>query len=245
MRITSDANPYYKQLQRLAAGPRACREAGRTLAEGIHLVECAAGAGTDVLTIVLSEAAAAEAKSLGAAVAANASCRTIELPPRLYNALSPVEHGSGILAEIAITRHALPRALQADAIYLDGVRRRGPARGRIDRYYVPLVAEGAACRDGSALRAGVVRRRTGGSTGGSLCRGAPRGGCAGSGVPLLVVLGYDSDTLALRRRRRRPSGDNGKSSATPVADPDRFQGRVAQRRGGCRSLSLRAAATPR
>ena len=71
MRITSDANPHYKQLQRLAAGPRACREAGRTLAEGIHLVECAAAAGTDILTVVLSEAAAAEAKSLGAAVAAS------------------------------------------------------------------------------------------------------------------------------------------------------------------------------
>jgi RNA methyltransferase, TrmH family len=127
MRITSDANPHYKQLQRLAAGPRACREAGRTLAEGIHLVECAVAAGTDILTVVLSEAAAAEAKSLGAAVAASASCRTIELPPRLYNALSPVEHGSGILVEIATTRHALPRALEADAIYLDGVQDPGNA----------------------------------------------------------------------------------------------------------------------
>lgn len=122
MRITSAANPVYKQLQRLASGPRACREAGRTLAEGVHLVECAASAGADVQTVVLSEAATAEARSLGAAVAARAGCRIIELPPRLYNALSPVEHGSGVLAEIAITKHELPHRLEVDAIYLDGVQ---------------------------------------------------------------------------------------------------------------------------
>jgi TrmH family RNA methyltransferase len=127
MRITSDANAYYRHLQRLAAAPRACREAGRTLAEGIHLVECAASAEVSILTVVLSEAAAPEAKSVGNSVAASAGCRVIELSPRLYNTISPVEHGTGILAEIAITQHALPRALGADAIYLDGVQDPGNA----------------------------------------------------------------------------------------------------------------------
>jgi TrmH family RNA methyltransferase len=127
MRITSDANPYYKQLRRLSVGPRACREEGRTLAEGIHLVECAAGARADIHSVVLSEEATAEAKSLGAAVAAKVGCRLIELSPRLYNALSPVEHGSGLLAEIAVAKCALPRALEADAVYLDGVQDPGNA----------------------------------------------------------------------------------------------------------------------
>jgi TrmH family RNA methyltransferase len=127
MRITSDANAYYRHLQRLASSSRACREAGRTLAEGIHLVECAASARADILTVVLSEAAAPEAKSLGESVAANAGCRVIDLSPRLYSAISPVEHGTGIVAEIAITQHALPRALGADAVYLDGVQDPGNA----------------------------------------------------------------------------------------------------------------------
>lgn len=127
MRITSDANPHYKRLQRLAAAPRACREEGRTLAEGIHLVECAAEAGADVRTVVLSEAATAQAQSLGAKVAARVGARLVELPPRLYNALSPVEHGSGVLAEIAVSQHALPCALEVDAVYLDGVQDPGNA----------------------------------------------------------------------------------------------------------------------
>jgi TrmH family RNA methyltransferase len=127
MRITSDANAHFKHLQRLAAAPRACREAGRTLAEGIHLVQCAASAKANILTVVLSEAAVPEAKALGESVAARAGCRVIELSPRLYSAISPVEHGAGVLAEIAIARHALPRALSADAIYLDGVQDPGNA----------------------------------------------------------------------------------------------------------------------
>jgi TrmH family RNA methyltransferase len=127
MRITSDANPHYRQLRRLSAGPRACREEGRTLAEGIHLVECAAGARADIHSVVLSEEATAEAKSLGTAVAAKVGCRLIELSPRLYDALSPVEHGSGIMAEIAVAKCSLPRALVADAVYLDGVQDPGNA----------------------------------------------------------------------------------------------------------------------
>ena len=127
MRITSDANAHYRHLQRLAAAPRACREAGRTLAEGIHLVECAASAKASILTVVLSEAAAQEAKSLGESVAAKAGCRLMVMTPRLYNAISPVEHGTGVLAEIAIAQHALPRALRADAVYLDGVQDPGNA----------------------------------------------------------------------------------------------------------------------
>ncbi len=127
MRITSDANAYYRHLQRLAAGPRACREAGRTLAEGIHLVECAAAAKANILTVVLSEEASPQAKSLGESVAATTGCRALALSSRLYNTIAPVEHGSGVLAEIAIAQHPLPRALSADAVYLDGVQDPGNA----------------------------------------------------------------------------------------------------------------------
>ena len=189
MRITSDANPHYKQLRRLAAGPRACREEGRTLAEGIHLVECAAGAQADIHGVVLSEEATAEARSLGTAVAAKAGCRTIELSPRLYNALSPVEHGSGLMAEIAVTRHALPRALEADAIYLDGVQDPGNAGTLLRTAAAAGVRHVAASTGTTFLWSPKVLRAAmgahfvlalyedvaGGSTGGRLCRGAPRG----------------------------------------------------------------------
>lgn len=127
MRITSAANVHYRHLLGLAAGPRACREAGRTLAEGIHLVECAAASDVGILTVVLSGAATPAARALGDTVAAASACRVINLAPRLYNAISPVEHGAGILVEIAIPHCVLPSGLAADAIFLDGVQDPGNA----------------------------------------------------------------------------------------------------------------------
>ena len=51
MRITSPDNPIVRRLRRLADSARACREAGRTLAEGIHVIEAALVAGVPIHTI--------------------------------------------------------------------------------------------------------------------------------------------------------------------------------------------------
>jgi len=126
MRITSADNPYFRRLRRLASGPRACRDAGRTLAEGMHLVECAATAAA-VETIVLSQDAAPDARALGEDVAARLQCRCVELVARLYDAISPVQHGVGVLAELSVPRVPAPRSEAADAIYLDGVQDPGNA----------------------------------------------------------------------------------------------------------------------
>jgi len=127
MRITSPDNAQYRHWKRLAESPRACRESGRTLAEGLHLIEAAAAARAVVQAIVLSDAAGPQARALGEAVAAQAGCRRVELSARLYNAIAPVEHGVGLLAEIEIGRCDLPHALGADAVYLDGVQDPGNA----------------------------------------------------------------------------------------------------------------------
>jgi TrmH family RNA methyltransferase len=127
MRITSVDNAHYRHWKRLAESARACRESGRTLAEGIHLVEAAAAARADVQAIVLSDAAGPEARGLGEAVAAQTGCRCVDLPARLYGAIAPVEHGAGLLAEIAIGQGDLPHALDVDAVYLDGVQDPGNA----------------------------------------------------------------------------------------------------------------------
>jgi hypothetical protein len=41
MQITSADNPLVRRLRRFAESPRACRMAGRSIAEGLHLVESA------------------------------------------------------------------------------------------------------------------------------------------------------------------------------------------------------------
>ncbi len=51
MRITSPDNPVVRRLRRLAESARACREAGRTLAEGLHVIEAALDAQVGIVTL--------------------------------------------------------------------------------------------------------------------------------------------------------------------------------------------------
>jgi RNA methyltransferase, TrmH family len=122
MQITSPDNPLVRRLRRLAESPRACRTAGRSLAEGLHLLECAVAAGVVIETIVLSERANDAARDLARSLIAQGECRQVDLAAPLYDAISPVEHGAGILAEIAVKATPLPVAIAADAIYLDGLQ---------------------------------------------------------------------------------------------------------------------------
>ena len=103
MRITAADNPLLRRLRRLAESPRACRDAGRTLIEGEHLIEAALAAGLPIHTLVTRGArVSALAAQIADAVQASASdgggFRQIELPATLYDALSPVEHGILLLA---------------------------------------------------------------------------------------------------------------------------------------------------
>jgi TrmH family RNA methyltransferase len=122
MQITSADNPLVRRLRRLAESPRASRTAGRSIAEGIHLVECAVAAGVAIETIVVSERASESARELARRITAQGDCRHVSLAVALFDAISPVEHGAGILAEIVIESSELPVATVADAIYLDGLQ---------------------------------------------------------------------------------------------------------------------------
>ncbi len=127
MRITAADNPVVRRLRRLTESPRACRDAARTLVEGTHVIEAVVAAGLPVHTLVTratprpgAEAARVVDAVLAAPLAGG--FRHVELPAALYDALSPVEHGVGVLAEIAIATRAWPAQLVEDAVYLDGVQ---------------------------------------------------------------------------------------------------------------------------
>ncbi len=126
MRITSPDNPVVRRLRRLADSPRACREAGRTLAEGIHLIEAALASRVPLLTIATRGAPSAEIEALVeralAAGAPGTGTKRVELGAALYDAISPVEHGAGVLAEVAILPVAEAGLSNEDAIFLDGVQ---------------------------------------------------------------------------------------------------------------------------
>lgn len=126
MRITSPDNPLVRRLRRLADSARACRESGRTLAEGLHVIEAALAAKVEFVTLATrGHALPAVADLVERVQAADATGRLkcVELGAAVYDAIAPVEHGVGLLAEIGIpAADAAARVPNEDAVYLDAVQ---------------------------------------------------------------------------------------------------------------------------
>lgn len=123
MRITSPDNPVVRRLRRLADSARACREAGRTLAEGLHVIDAALAAKVGIVTLATRGSPSPAVAALVERVqASSATVKRIELGAALYDAISPVEHGVGVLAEIAIPLMEAAPVANEDAVYLDAVQ---------------------------------------------------------------------------------------------------------------------------
>ena len=123
MRISSADNPIYRRLKQLATSARACRDARRTLIEGVHLLQAALHGRATIHTLVLRGAEqSAEALALVPQAEAQSKAKLIELAPALYDTISPVEHGAGVLAEIEFETPPWPKQIVDDAIYLDNVQ---------------------------------------------------------------------------------------------------------------------------
>jgi TrmH family RNA methyltransferase len=123
MRITSADNPLVRRWRRIAESPRACRDAGRTLAEGEHVIQSALSAGVPIVTVATrGTAGGAGAALLGRLRAAAPQSKFVELAPALYDAFAPVEHGAGVLAEIAIPPADAALRADEDTVFLDAVQ---------------------------------------------------------------------------------------------------------------------------
>jgi len=116
--IQSRDNPFFKSLKRLAESGRERRKTGRTLLDGVHLVEAYEQAIGPVETLVVAESALA-----GGEIAAYVESREgIILADALMRDLGLVDTPSGLLA--VATMPAVPVAVDPgkDAILLDGVQ---------------------------------------------------------------------------------------------------------------------------
>jgi RNA methyltransferase, TrmH family len=123
MRITSPDNPVVRRLRRLADSARACRETGRTLVEGVHVIEAALAARAGFVTLATRGSPSPAVASLVERVqASSTTVKRIELAAALYDAIAPVEHGVGVLAEIAIPSLEAAPVANEDAVYLDAVQ---------------------------------------------------------------------------------------------------------------------------
>ena len=95
--ITSAENPHYKELRKLADTPRERRKSGKTLLDGVHLLEALAESGgvPDELIVREGEQAKPEIEKV---IARFPEQTLVMLSPALFDALSPVETPSGLLA---------------------------------------------------------------------------------------------------------------------------------------------------
>jgi len=116
--IQSRDNTFYKGLKRLAESGRERRKTGRTLLDGLHLVEAYEKACGPVETLIVAESALA-----GGEIAAYVEGREIILlADALLRDLGLVDTPSGLLAVAAMPVATVAVDREKDAILLDGVQ---------------------------------------------------------------------------------------------------------------------------
>ena len=121
--ITSRDNPLYKELKQLAGSSQARRKAGQTLLDGVHLCQSYLALRSAPAHCVLSESALANpevAEIVMQCETAGAHCTA--MPDLLYNALSQVEHGVGLMFVIDTPATTVPAVLNVGAVLLDNLQ---------------------------------------------------------------------------------------------------------------------------
>jgi RNA methyltransferase, TrmH family len=116
--IQSRDNPFFKSLKRLAESGRERRKAGRTLLDGVHLVEAYEVAFGVVETLVVAESAL-----LAGEIANYVEDREfVVVADVLMRDLGLVDTPSGLLAVAPMPARSVPPDLHQDAVLLDAVQ---------------------------------------------------------------------------------------------------------------------------
>ena len=117
--IVSRDNPVFKQLKRLADNARERRAEGKTLLDGVHLIEAYIDAfGEPELVIIPEGQSSVEATGL---IQALVDVPTIMLPTLMFSELTPVVSATGILALAKIPKLPSVEAPQF-ALMLEGIQ---------------------------------------------------------------------------------------------------------------------------
>lgn len=117
-RIQSRDNAFFKSLKRLAESGRERRKTGKTLLDGVHLVEAYEAVHGHVETLLVAESTLAAGE-----VASYVEGRdAIILADNLMRDLGLVDTPSGLLAVVAIPEQKLAVDLEKEAVLLDGVQ---------------------------------------------------------------------------------------------------------------------------
>ena len=123
-RLTSRDNPFYKRLKALTGSVQQQRKSGVILLEGVHLAQAFLERGLEPDQCVVSESALLLAE-VQAITAQLDSSRVIVLPDALYQALSTLANGVGLILLAPLTAPVWPARITGDCLILDGVQDAG------------------------------------------------------------------------------------------------------------------------
>ncbi|MBB3122277.1 TrmH family RNA methyltransferase [Pseudoduganella violacea] len=149
--ITSRDNAQYKELKQLATSSQARRKAGRTLLDGVHLCETWLQLRGAPEQCIVSESALHHPEVAAIVMqlqAHHAHC--LSLPDALYNAISQVEHGVGLMFMVETPQRETPAALSVNAVLLDNLQDPGNV-GSILRSAAAAGIKEVYCSPGTAF----------------------------------------------------------------------------------------------
>jgi RNA methyltransferase, TrmH family len=121
--ISSRDNPLYKELKHLASSSHVRRKAGRTLLDGVHLCQAYLQQVGMPPLCVISENSLEHGEVAAIVQQCEASrIQCICLPESLYQAISQVEHGVGLLFVVDTPQTMMPAKLAHSAVLLDNLQ---------------------------------------------------------------------------------------------------------------------------
>lgn len=121
--ISSRDNPVYKELKQLATSSQARRKAGRTLLDGVHLCQVfLQQVGRPPLCVVADNALSHPEVAAIVRGCETEQVQCIVLPSALYQTISQVENGVGLLFVIETPATQVPAVLEQSAVLLDSIQ---------------------------------------------------------------------------------------------------------------------------
>ena len=122
-RLTSRDNPEYQGLKRIAHSTKARREEGRTILDGVHLVQAYVAAfGAHEVQLIVRDAST-DHPEIAPLVALAGAAKTLVLADPLFDSLSPVDSPIGVMAAVPIRagtgRPSIPTGF---SVLVDGVQ---------------------------------------------------------------------------------------------------------------------------
>lgn len=120
--IASRDNPHFKALKKLCQSGRERRKSGRTLLDGMHLIECYVQFKGSIDEVIVSESGALRREIAHYLERGRASTPVTVLSDALFAELATVETPSGIMAVVPQPRPTHGLNQEIDAVLLDGVQ---------------------------------------------------------------------------------------------------------------------------